>query len=63
MIEKKENIDIMNQIRSWFSANNLIKNIPFFLLITALGILYIAKRGCSQAIELGVYDSKKSGDV
>jgi len=42
MIEKKENIDIMNQIRSWFSANNLIKNIPFFLLITALGILYIA---------------------
>lgn len=42
MEERKENMDLMSQVKTWFSADNLIKNIPFFLLMTTLGILYIA---------------------
>lgn len=38
----QENKDIVQQLKDWFKADTLIKNIPFFLLVTLLGLLYIA---------------------
>jgi len=34
--------DVMMTMKSWLSVENLMKNMPFFLLIVTLGILYIA---------------------
>jgi len=42
MDKARENTDIIQSIKLWFRADRLIQNIPFFLLVTLLGILYIA---------------------
>lgn len=42
MKETIENIDFTGAVKSWFQTDNLIKNLPFLLLVIVLGVLYIA---------------------
>ncbi len=35
-------MDVLQVVKSWVTADALFKNVPYFLLITALGIIYIA---------------------
>ena len=41
-MEEQNQATPMQAIKTWISTENLMKNIPFLLLILALGILYIA---------------------
>lgn len=42
MREVDEQSDLMETVKSWFRADQLISNVPYFILLTALGIIYIA---------------------
>lgn len=41
-MEQEEQIDFLETLKSWFKADKLISNVPYFILLTALGIIYIA---------------------
>ncbi len=61
MEERKENIELVSQLKAWLSADHLIKNIPFFLLVTALGILYIANAHYHLQLERRI--DKKEAEI
>lgn len=56
--EQQSNIDKMKSIGNWFTGENIIKNVPFLLLIGVLGIVYIANAHYHLQLERKI-DSKE----
>ncbi len=42
MMNELENKELWPLVKSWFHADRLIQNLPFFVLVMVLGVLYIA---------------------
>ncbi len=41
-MQEQDSFDVLSEVKKWFSAESLINNMPFFLLVALLGIVYIA---------------------
>lgn len=59
MTEQFEQQDILDSIKSWFKADKLIGNLPYFILLTALGIIYIGNAHYHLQLERNI-DKKET---